>query len=881
MRCSFLALILYVTFANPLELNGQSQIFGSIKNNTAEAIQNASVVVYDSTQQILAYSYSNEKGNYEIGVNKAYPYLIISAQSLGYKKAIDTIHISLDILTYNKSFILQDKIEELNEVLLKPQEKIAKKGDTIVYKVKAFKDGTEQTVEDVLKRLPGVEVLKDGTIKAHGRFIDKLLVEGEDMFDKNYKVLSQNLDANVLNSVEILQDFEDNPVLAKVLKSEKIAINLVLKENYKNIWFGNAGLGVGTEERFKLASNIGLIKKKIKLFNFNNYNNLGLKALDQVEGVQSSKTSFFDETRAQPNITSVYTIQDNNNTIFEDGESTFNNAFINSLSFVTSLNEKTKLRGTGYYTNDDEEQFFSSQTTFNTESQTNINYSENSFLEKKNTVGGGELELKYSKDEKSYFKNSFIYNNKPERINHNAVFNGSVVSESLKQKEFSVYNHFNYSRLLGEKDVLHSYVYFGTNSVTQSANVISPSIDEAFSQFDVSSVKHSSNDNLTVFGGRFSMLINLGKIDSNFEFGYENNLEERNNDFFLSEANNVIRIDSLQNKLRFRQNKIKLKGEFKYSISKNIEMFTKLSLDFIDFKVNNSASKVLLFNPRLRLAFKNLKIGYFSLSYGHGYREPKSYLFLKNYQLNTYQSLRNGTEKIAFPTNDTFGLYYQISNELQTNIFSFRMQYLVTNDNYSTRNQIGENLILTSYSLLNSGNVFSGNLDYTNYFKALNFSTKIGTSQSISVMPISANSSGVKKLRTVRSSYFLTGRTYFKFPINMSFKGSINSVESDFNQTQSRANWQRYDIDVVSKPSKTWISTLSSNFYLLSNSSYSFFNLIVDHTPKASKFSYQFKVNNITDENIYSIVDVNDFSSFESNIRLLPRYFFGSVKYRF
>src|SRR5690606_15905290 len=108
------------------------------------------------------------------------------------------------------------------------------------------------------------------------------LIEGEDMFDKKYTMLSKNLDAKVLTRVEILEGFEDNPVLAKVLESGKVAINLVLKEEYKNIWFGNASLGLGTQERFKLASNIGLIKEKIKFFNFNDYNNLGFFAQEQL-----------------------------------------------------------------------------------------------------------------------------------------------------------------------------------------------------------------------------------------------------------------------------------------------------------------------------------------------------------------------------------------------------------------------------------------------------------------------------------------------------------------------------------------------------------------------------------------------------------------------
>jgi hypothetical protein len=76
--------------------------------------------------------------------------------------------------------------------------------------VASFTNKTEQTLEDVLKKA-GIEVQQDGSIKAHGVTIDKLLIEGEDMFNKIINCLLK-LDANVLDAA-IIDDYEDNPVL--------------------------------------------------------------------------------------------------------------------------------------------------------------------------------------------------------------------------------------------------------------------------------------------------------------------------------------------------------------------------------------------------------------------------------------------------------------------------------------------------------------------------------------------------------------------------------------------------------------------------------------------------------------------------------------------
>lgn len=882
MTCSPTCLLLLIFMFSQNYLNGQIQIDGIVKNDEKNPIENASVVVYDSINNIIGYSYTDIKGEYSIGIDDVYKnYIFVSAQRLGFKKKTDTLEIKSNLSRYYKSFVLVEKVEQLNEVLLKPTEKISKEGNTITYKVDAFNDGTEQTVEDVLKRLPGIEVLNDGTIKAQGRFIDKLLVEGEDMFDKNYTVLSKNLDASVLKSVEILDEFEDNPVLKKVLKSEKIALNLVLKEGFKNIWFGNVSAGLGTEERIRLASNVGLIRKKIKFFNFNNFNNLGSKANSQIEGAQSSKSNFFREERIQPGINAIYSIQDNNNTVFDEGESTFNKAFINSLSFVTSLRPDLKIRGTTNYTNDIEDQLFSSQTTFNTGNEDAIRYFENSSLRKKNTISGGELELKYFKDDKSYIKNILTYNNQPEKINHNAVFNDNTIKENLTQKEFSFYNHLNYSYLIGEKNVLHSYLYFGKNKINQQSIITSPVLNNFFAQTETSKIIHSSNDDTSVIGAKSSIILNFGKLKSNSVLGYEVLTENRKNEFVLLQSNNQVQFDSLQNDFRFQQKKIVLNTEFEYPLSNNIEFYAELSLDYINLKTRLSNDKVLLFNPRVRLAFKNLKIGYFSFSFSQSYREPRSYLFLENFQLNSFQSFRKGLEEVYFPTDNRLGFYYQINNEMHTKALSLRVQYSFSDGQYSTDNQIGEDIILSSYNFVDTGTTFFGNIDYTSYLKKMNLSTKIGSSQSLSVIPISANNSELNNLKTYRSSYFLTATTYFKFPINFKLQGKINYAMSEFNGAISKARWQTYDVDTTLKLSDVWIATLSNNFYILSNSSYSFTNFKVDFIPEKSRFSYQFVLNNLTNENLYSLIDVDEFSQYRSNIQLLPRYVFALIKYRF
>ncbi|MCX7546842.1 carboxypeptidase-like regulatory domain-containing protein [Xanthomarina sp. F1114] len=863
--------------------NAQIEISGRIEDQNNQALESANILVFNNKNELIGYAYTKKDGSYTLLIDSnKQTSLILSAQSLGFKTKKDTLNLLPNKKNYLRSFILQEHAEQLKEIVLRPDEKISREGRTTTIKVSAFKNDTEQTVEDILKSLPGIEVLQNGTIKAHGRYIDKLLIEGEDMFDKNYTILSKNLDAKVLDAVQILDGFEDNPILAKVIDSDKVAINLKLKDNYKNIWFGNIQAGLGTEDRVKLASNVGLIKKKIKFFNFNNYNNLGNKATEQLEGAPSSLNTngSFREQKIEFDMEPIYTIQNNEVQFFNEGQSTFNKAFINALSFTTSLKSNLKLRGTGYFTKDNQDQLFSSETKFNT-GTTPIFYSEYSNTNRKNSIAGGELELKYAIGEKSYLKNVFIYNNKPENTLNHSLFNHDKIYQNLKQNEYSVYNHLNYSYLIGEKNILHTYLYFGENSLEQNTILENPEISDIFTSSENTPVNNISNDRVSVYGGKSSMLLNIKKIKSTIEVGYESLKEYRKNRFQLLETGNNIEIDSLENNLIFNQRKLQLNTNLKYSVYKKVDLSVGLGLDYLEIDTKTAQKNKWLFNPKIRLSSNKLRIGYLSLSYIKNYNAPKSNLFLPHFQLNSFQSFIKGTKEVHFPQNNTFGLFYEINNSLKTQSISLRAQYITSDGKYTSENFIGQNIILSSYSFINYSNLFTSNISLTSYFKNLALSTNVGTSQNWSKTPIKANTAEFKDLKTYHASYFLSGTTYFKLPINFSFKYHLNISESNFNNIISKTHWNKIYLDTAFKMSDIWIASLKNNSYLMEDSNYYFLDFHLDFNPKQSKFSYQLILNNITNEKLFSITNIDEYSIYKSTVELLPRYLFVAVKYRF
>lgn len=880
-----LSLFTYLTvfFFLSLNLNAQIKIQGYVTGSNGEAIGKASIAAYGEDKGIIAYNYSLDSGKFLVNIeNDSVKFLIVTANSLGYFENVDTLTIFPFVKNYSVTFKLKEKVELLNEVVLQSTQKISTNGNVTTLQTGAFTDQTEQTVEDVLKKLPGIEVLENGSIKAHGKFIDKLLIDGEDMFANDYQVLSKNLDAKVLSSVQIYDKFQDNPVLARVLKSDRVALNLQLKEEFKNIWFGNISSGLGTKERVKASANIGLLKKKIKFFYFGNYNNLGYKASDQLEGAPSSLniTSVYQEKKIEPTIVPLYSIDKNENNYFKEGQSTFNKAFLNSLGFVTKLSPNIDIRGTGFFTNDIQNQFFSSETIYNVE-QDPISFSENSDTYHNNTIGSGELELKYTGGERSYIKNIMTYQNQPEKFNNNLLFNNDNIYQTLKKTELSFYNHFNYSYVLDKDQVFHNYIYIGQNNINQNLNIQSPILNKLFSLPNNSKIYNFSDDELSTFGISSNLFSNFGDFHHRMEISYESLEEKRKNRFITGNSGSSIQIDSLQNHSNFDQKKIKLKTSLSYSFSEKVELSLGFSVEHLKIKTLENSKREWLFNPEIGLDLRKMKIGRFKFSYENNYRSPESSILLKNYQLNSYRSFIQGAENIFLIKRDLYNFYYKWANELESQSISFRFKYDIANGNYSTSNQISQDLTRSKYSFVDSGELISSSFNYSSFYDKLHISTNIKTTQNWSKTPIQINSSGLKILKNYSSSYQLSGTTYFKGPINFGFDINLNFSESQFNDVVSKTQWENAGLNLTYSLSKEFKASFNNVIYRMENDSYYFMDSTFSYQPKESDFSYQINMNNLTNENSFSTTVIDDYIIYTSEVKLLPRYIFVSAKYRF
>ena len=176
---------------------------------------------------------------------------------------------------------LTSKSKLLAEVIVKSGSPIKIKGDTTVYTADSFKVRAGANVEELLKKLPGIQVDKDGKITAMGEQVKKVLVDGEEFFGDDPGIATKNLRADIVKEVEVFDKKSDQATFTGIDDGVKDkTINLKLKDNAKKGYFGKAELGSDLKNYYNNSAMINAFKGKRKLAAYGIMSNTGQTNLD-------------------------------------------------------------------------------------------------------------------------------------------------------------------------------------------------------------------------------------------------------------------------------------------------------------------------------------------------------------------------------------------------------------------------------------------------------------------------------------------------------------------------------------------------------------------------------------------------------------------------
>jgi hypothetical protein len=209
----------------------------------------------------------------------------------GYEKVEQRVNLQASNIT-PLSFSIAKVTTDLSGVTVIAKAAPARqKGDTTEYSASQFKVNPDATAEDIIKKLPGVTVAKDGTVTAMGEQVRKVTVDGKDFFGDDATAALKNLPASVIDKIQVFDKLSDQAQLTGFDdgNSQK-TVNIVTKSGIKNGQFGRIYAGAGTDNHYAAGGNMSFFKgdRRISLVgNFNNINQQNFASQDLL-GVTSS-----------------------------------------------------------------------------------------------------------------------------------------------------------------------------------------------------------------------------------------------------------------------------------------------------------------------------------------------------------------------------------------------------------------------------------------------------------------------------------------------------------------------------------------------------------------------------------------------------------------
>lgn len=866
-------------------LLGFSQITlkGTVTDSLNAPISFANIIAkpQDSIKKIK-FSVTDALGNYKLLLDKTS--YMVSASYMGYGSYQFEVALTEDTI---KDIILKEQANMLDEV--KIQLPVTVKKDTIVYKVERFLTGDERKLKNVLEKLPGVEVDRDGTVTFQGKKITTVLVENKKFFGGNSKLAVDNLPANAIDQIEIIDNYSEIAILKDLIDSNEMALNVKLKEDKKNFVFGDVEAGKGNQDFYRTHANLFYYAPKTTVNFIGNLNNIA----DEV----FTYRQFFD-------------FQGGSSEIFKKGSINLNSSLDDFLEFLESsdvvksdrkfgaininqdVNEKLNISGYGIF----------SDTNENKLSVSNNQY--NNFLEvkdvassSKNGLGIGNVKIAYLPNltEQWYFKTQFkkSKNSADDLINSNTELTDSFFEETFDATSNFFDQTIEWYKNSSRAHTFSSMVnykyddsqfrnYWETpSSIFQE---LIPVIDQNL--YRVEQFKSKKSISLDAVFNHYWVLNKNNHIYSTFGNTYLNQKFSTQNLQRLDDVSiNVFDDLDFQNNLKFALNDMYLGTNYK--VKKGIFTFNQgVFLHYYFWNANQEPTitknkVVVLPSFSTKIDFDQTKKLQLDYNLKSSFLDVSKYA--NKFYLQSYNALYRGNEELENELFHNVNLTYR-------NFKAYKGLNMYFQGNYVKKvkgvinviNYQGVNQILTTRIIDDPQAQWRINGNLKKKTGRISYRLEGLYSHSRYLQQVNGITSNVKSKEL---SYKVAGKTLFNdFPIiEIGYKqsyGNYNLSESTskFTKSEIYANldydfWKGYilSVDFVSNKFRNNSLNQSNKFNLANASLY--------YRKDNSAWSFTFNIKNLFDVQNKSSYSFSEYIISDTQIFILPRIFMFSIGY--
>ena len=895
-----------ITILIVLVLLINNQVFSQIilRGIVTDSLQKTLPFVNIYTQEaenkpIIAFVVTDDKGDFVLKTARPKT-LIVKATLLGYE-AQPLIFNENDSLPKQLHFVLYPKAFVLKETIVKANGKIIEKSDTTTFLADKFRDSTERNLEELLAKLPGVDVDKNtGAISVRGQPIKKILIEGDDLTGHNYQLMSKNLAADVVDKIQVIDKFNENKLLRGIRRSEDKVINITLKENRKNLLFGNAIVGLGNDWRTNNSLNLFSFNKKFKSLTFGNFNTIGNKS----EADRMTSNGFSEESISSQQQT---LINDDNMELINIGRTPsvnlgsqsvrFNRAGLLSSHFVVRPVDRLQIKGSVSFANDDLKVF--------TDNEYHYKLSDSSFnlVEKNEWIHRPEVWQTHLDAGFDISQNATIRYKTDIQLARitdisTTSANVNVLDNQLNNKNLSWSNSLDYTRRLSERKALLFKAFYSEQKanqsyqLTQSQNRLLPfAINDTFRSFQ--QMLNKPMRFLTI-NGQFLYAKNQQKIA--LSVGIVQKTQDFSSNLTLTDASTNLKTPSdFQNDASFKQTNyytsLNLKDQFG-----GVNFFSDISggyykLKFNDISWGNKSKDGLYALPIMGFQKEKEKSTLFG-TYAFNIALPQIADIFGGYLVSDYRSLQRGSS-LFIPANshtailnatygkfsDNFMCYANIIGT--TTQHGYRDDWHIDSD-FNTSEKV-ENSLLNQRLILSSGiEYFSNNLSAR---------FKIRPVLSANWYQNTLNGSDLRNNQSITSTIDLSLRSGYLgwFNYHLGTTLTLSNIKTDVSSTivsiEKNTSIGSF-LDFHLKFSDRLRGSIENEIFRFKQTNtppqyYSFVNSSLYYEITRSRVYLTLTGRNLLNTKDFVNAYINDFSTQINRVRLLPRYILLELNFRF
>jgi Outer membrane protein beta-barrel family/Carboxypeptidase regulatory-like domain len=564
-----ISFLVFIFLSATLLAQTGKKVHGIVKDSSQNTLQGATVslFVFNMLRDTLK-TLSNEKGEFTFQNVKANDFKI-KVTSVSYADFVKIYHYTdagNEILI--PAVQLSSMARILEEVIVTADKTVTIKEDTIEFKADSFKLRPDADVEALLKKIPGVQVDANGNITAYGKSVTKIRVNGKDFFSGDIKTATKELPANIVDLVQVIDDYGDQAAFTGVKDGDpdKI-INLKIKKDKNKGYFGRGQAGYGTDNRYTVNGSLNRYNNDQQISVLANFNNTNTSTFSLPRPGSSGGGSM--RSGGMPDagtMNSVSTVMNNgdggflqNGQVSNDGISRTSSLGIN---YRDDFGKKLSIYGSYTFTDKQTVTLSNTQQTnlFNTGLV--VNY-QNSNKTENNTAHRLFLNAEWKIDSFNQVKinPSFSYSKTNSTTLSDFLFNRNV-SEKLNDGTSNYINNSNQPNISGT--ILYNHRFrkpgrlfsanftSGYNTTDQTDDQVNNSI--FYPPNGGSGISNNQHQYITQYNTNPTRSIRLSYIEplskkKSIELNYTNSYSLTDNDkqTYLIDNGTTIRLDSLSN----------------------------------------------------------------------------------------------------------------------------------------------------------------------------------------------------------------------------------------------------------------------------------------------------------------------------------------------